>query len=42
MRYAALKRDLAARFRDDRHAYTEHKASFVEQVLASARDKSKR
>jgi GrpB-like predicted nucleotidyltransferase (UPF0157 family) len=34
-RYSALKRDLAARFRDDREAYTEHKAPFVREVLAA-------
>ena len=35
-RYAALKRGLAARFPDDREAYTEHKAPFVSEVLAIA------
>ncbi len=39
-RYAALKRDLAARFRDDREAYTEHKAPFVSEVLAIAHDRN--
>ena len=34
--YAALKRDLAARFRDDRAAYNDGKAEFVEAVLAKA------
>lgn len=34
--YAALKRDLARRFRDDREAYTEAKTAFVEGVLARA------
>lgn len=34
--YAALKRDLAARFREDRLAYTEGKTAFVEAVLAAA------
>lgn len=29
--YAALKRDLAARFADDREAYTDGKASFIRQ-----------
>jgi GrpB-like predicted nucleotidyltransferase (UPF0157 family) len=33
-RYAALKRDLAARFGDDREAYTEHKGPFIRAVLA--------
>jgi GrpB-like predicted nucleotidyltransferase (UPF0157 family) len=37
MRYAALKRDLAIRFRDDRDAYTQHKGPFVEEVLAVSR-----
>ena len=32
--YAALKRDLAGRFPDDRSAYTEGKSSFVARVLA--------
>jgi GrpB-like predicted nucleotidyltransferase (UPF0157 family) len=33
-RYAALKRDLAARFGDDREAYTTHKGPFIRAVLA--------
>jgi len=32
-RYAALKRDLAGRYRDDREAYTAAKGAFVEQIL---------
>jgi GrpB-like predicted nucleotidyltransferase (UPF0157 family) len=36
-RYAVLKRDLAGRFRDDREAYTQHKAPFVGEVLAIVR-----
>jgi len=32
-RYAALKRDLAARYRDDREAYTAAKGAFIEQIL---------
>ena len=36
-RYEALKRDLAARFRADRTAYSEGKTEFVEAVLAKAR-----
>jgi GrpB-like predicted nucleotidyltransferase (UPF0157 family) len=36
-RYAELKRDLSTRFRDDREAYTEHKAPFVREVLAASR-----
>jgi GrpB-like predicted nucleotidyltransferase (UPF0157 family) len=32
--YAELKRDLAARFRDDREAYTEAKGEFVSRVLS--------
>ena len=35
--YAALKRDLAARFRNDRPAYNDGKAQFVEATLALAR-----
>ncbi|WP_431984735.1 GrpB family protein [Streptomyces qinglanensis] len=35
-RYAVLKRDLAVRFRDDREAYTKHKAPFVREVLAAS------
>lgn len=34
--YAALKRDLAAGFRDDRTAYNDGKAEFVKAVLAQA------
>lgn len=36
--YAALKQELAARFSQDREAYTAAKASFVETVLWQARD----
>lgn len=35
-RYEALKHDLASRFRDDRRAYTDGKAEFVEAVLKKA------
>lgn len=35
-RYAALKRELAARHREDREAYTEAKSAYVEAVLAIA------
>ena len=35
--YAALKHDPAVRFRDDREAYTEHKAPFGRDVLAASR-----
>jgi GrpB-like predicted nucleotidyltransferase (UPF0157 family) len=35
--YATLKRGLAARFRDDREAYTDAKAAFIRDVLARAR-----
>lgn len=35
-RYAALKRELAARHREDREAYTAAKAGYVEEVLARA------
>ena len=31
--YAALKRDLAARFADDRDAYTDAKADFIRRTL---------
>jgi GrpB-like predicted nucleotidyltransferase (UPF0157 family) len=34
--YAALKRDLAARFRDDRDSYQNGKADFIESVLRRA------
>jgi GrpB-like predicted nucleotidyltransferase (UPF0157 family) len=40
--YAALKLDLAARFRDDRDAYTEAKAPFIRAVLAGAPPKPER
>ncbi|MET0209647.1 MAG: GrpB family protein [Burkholderiaceae bacterium] len=36
-RYAALKRELAARHVDDRQSYTEGKTAFVAEVLARAR-----
>jgi GrpB-like predicted nucleotidyltransferase (UPF0157 family) len=36
-RYAALKHDLAARFRDDRETYTQRKATFVHETLAAYR-----
>ena len=35
--YAALKRDLAARYADDRGAYTEGKSAMVAEVNAAAR-----
>lgn len=35
-RYSALKRLLAARFRDDREAYTDAKSAFVEEILQRA------
>jgi GrpB-like predicted nucleotidyltransferase (UPF0157 family) len=34
--YAALKRELATRFRDDREAYNNAKAEFVERILRKA------
>ncbi|MEX2107025.1 MAG: bifunctional GNAT family N-acetyltransferase/GrpB family protein [Solirubrobacterales bacterium] len=34
--YASLKHDLAARFRDDREAYTDAKADFIRKVLNPA------
>jgi len=34
--YAALKRELALRFRDDREAYTDAKAGFIREALAGA------
>ena len=33
-RYAALKHDLALRFRDDREAYTDAKADFIAAIMA--------
>ncbi|MBC8139939.1 MAG: GrpB family protein [Armatimonadetes bacterium] len=36
-RYAALKHDLAARFRTDREAYTEGKSAYIAEVMKSAR-----
>ena len=36
--YAALKRDLAERFRDDRDAYSEGKSVFITAVLRRARE----
>ena len=39
MRYAALKRELAARFPTDRDAYTQGKAEFVREVLQKVSDK---
>jgi GrpB-like predicted nucleotidyltransferase (UPF0157 family) len=33
--YAALKHELAERYRDDREAYTEHKTGFIETILAA-------
>lgn len=35
-RYAALKTDLAARFADDREAYTEAKGGFIADILDAA------
>lgn len=35
--YAALKRELARRYPDDREAYSAAKTAFVEKVLAAAR-----
>lgn len=37
-RYAALKRELAERFRDDRRGYTEAKSPFIWAVMAEAND----
>ena len=34
--YLALKTDLARRFRNDREAYTNHKVSFINEVVHSA------
>ena len=36
-RYEAVKRDLAARFPDDREAYTDGKAGYVSEVMKKAR-----
>jgi GrpB-like predicted nucleotidyltransferase (UPF0157 family) len=41
-RYSALKRDLAARFTDDREAYTAGKDGFVEEIMEKARAWEKR
>lgn len=35
-RYALLKRDLAARYPDDREAYTNHKGEFVKVIMDKA------
>jgi GrpB-like predicted nucleotidyltransferase (UPF0157 family) len=35
-RYAAIKRSLAARYRDDRHAYTDGKQPFIWEVMGRA------
>ncbi len=40
-RYAALKRELAQRFRQDRPAYSEGKTKFVEAVLVMAQDEAR-
>ena len=37
-RYEALKRALAVKFRDNRRAYTNGKAEFVQAILAKAKD----
>jgi GrpB-like predicted nucleotidyltransferase (UPF0157 family) len=34
--YLALKQGLAVRYRDDREAYTAHKSSFIEDIVAPA------
>jgi GrpB-like predicted nucleotidyltransferase (UPF0157 family) len=39
--YERLKRELAARFRDDRPAYTEAKDDFVEEALRQAQEEMK-
>ena len=36
-RYALLKRDLAARFANDREGYTEAKTGYIQQVIEKAR-----
>ncbi len=41
-RYAALKRELAARYRDDRLGYTDAKTEFIRSALAAARGRSAR
>lgn len=41
-RYAALKRELATRHRDDRDAYSEGKTAFVTGVLLDARGQDRR
>jgi len=37
-RYAKLKRDLAARYGDDREAYTDAKRAFVQTVINNRKD----
>jgi GrpB-like predicted nucleotidyltransferase (UPF0157 family) len=39
--YAALKRDLGERYRNDRDAYTQAKSSFIERVLVQARNEAR-
>jgi len=41
-KYAALKRELAERFRDDRDSYTEGKTPFITSVLLDAREDRRR
>jgi GrpB-like predicted nucleotidyltransferase (UPF0157 family) len=41
VRYASLKRDLAARHTTDRDAYTEGKSQFVDEVVRKARNQSR-
>jgi GrpB-like predicted nucleotidyltransferase (UPF0157 family) len=40
--YGALKRDLAAEFRDDRDSYTEGKTAFIRSVLLDVREGRRR
>ncbi len=40
--YAALKRELAERYRDDRDSYAESKSAFIASVLRGARERRER
>ncbi len=40
-RYAALKRDLAIRYRADREAYTDAKGDYVHEIMEKARAENK-
>ena len=40
--YAALKRELAQRYRDDRDSYAEGKSAFIDSVLRAVRERRER